>query len=59
MASSELAQASRLDGLFDRVALEAARQCHAYVRGVLAVETLLFDFDGRMLGRAAVPPEGR
>lgn len=54
----ELAQAGGLVAFFERVAWETARSCHAYAGGALAVETILFDFDGTVLGRAAVPPNG-
>ena len=48
----EIAQATRLPSFFDLVAAQAATQCHEAVSGALAVECLLFDFDGSLLGRA-------
>src|SRR5207248_8169811 len=58
----EMVQAAGLDGFFDLVADAAAWSCWGYVEGALSIECLLFDFDGTLLGRAAVekqkPAEG-
>jgi cobalt-precorrin-5B (C1)-methyltransferase len=51
----ELAQRAGLAPFFELVAQAAATSSHAHVRGALAVEAILFDFDGAVLGRAAVP----
>lgn len=50
----ELVQAASFSGFFQRVALETARACFAFAHGALSVECLLFDFDGTLLGRAAL-----
>lgn len=50
----ELALAAGVHGFFDQVAHAAAASSGAHVRHALAVECLLFDFDGSLLGRAAV-----
>jgi cobalt-precorrin-5B (C1)-methyltransferase len=50
----ELVQAAGLDGFFTTLAQEVARRCHDYARGRLTVAALLFDFDGRVLGRGSV-----
>jgi cobalt-precorrin-5B (C1)-methyltransferase len=52
----ELVQAAALAGFFDGVAAAAARACAAHVKGRLAIDCLLFDFDGVLLGRAGVEP---
>ena len=48
----ELAAAAGLDAFFPRIAELVVDQCWAHARGKLAVDALLFDFDGRLLGRA-------
>lgn len=50
----ELAKNAALDGLASAVCARAARHLEHYARAVapLAVEALLVDFDGRLLGRA-------
>jgi cobalt-precorrin-5B (C1)-methyltransferase len=50
----ELVQAGALGGFFDVVAGEVASRSVDYVRGKVVVEAILFDFDGRVLGRAEV-----
>lgn len=50
----ELVQAAGLDGFFTTLATEVAQRCYDYVRGRLTVTALLFDFDGRVLGRGSV-----
>jgi len=50
----ELVQAAGLGAFFTALAQEVARRSHGYVRGRLAVSTLLFDFDGTLLGKASV-----
>jgi cobalt-precorrin-5B (C1)-methyltransferase len=49
----ELTLAAGLTDVFDRLADLVCQQCSAVVRGALAVECLLFDFDGTLLGRDA------
>jgi cobalt-precorrin-5B (C1)-methyltransferase len=49
----ELIGAAGLTPFFTRLCELAAEQCAAVVPGRLAVEVVLFDFDGRVLGRAA------
>lgn len=53
--AQELAQAAGLDPFFARVAAATARSCSAHIHGKLAIDTLLFDFDGTLLARAAMP----
>jgi cobalt-precorrin-5B (C1)-methyltransferase len=50
----ELVQAANLPAAFDRLAELVCRQCRAVVRDGLAVECLIFDFDGTVLGQATV-----
>jgi cobalt-precorrin-5B (C1)-methyltransferase len=52
----ELAQAQGLGGVFTRLCQLVAERAFAYVAGRLAVETLLFDFDGTVLGRVVCEP---
>ncbi|MGI8553220.1 MAG: cobalt-precorrin-5B (C(1))-methyltransferase [Dehalococcoidia bacterium] len=52
--AQELAQAAGLTGFFDQVARATAESCARYVEGTLAVDCLLFDFDGTLLGRGGV-----
>lgn len=49
----EIAQVQQLSGFFEIVAAQAADACHAAVAGDLAVECLIFDFDGVLLARAS------
>jgi cobalt-precorrin-5B (C1)-methyltransferase len=48
----EMALAAGLRDVFDRLAELVCEQCSAVVKGALAVECLLFDFDASLLGRA-------
>jgi len=48
----ELIEAAGFVGFYNRLCELAARACAAVVGGRLAVEAVLFDFDGRVLGRA-------
>ena len=48
----ELALAAGLRGVFDRLAELVCHQCRAVAAVALAVDCLLFDFDGTLLGRA-------
>jgi cobalt-precorrin-5B (C1)-methyltransferase len=48
----ELALAADLRGVFDRLAELVSDQCRTVVQGALAVDCLLFDFDGSVLGQA-------
>jgi cobalt-precorrin-5B (C1)-methyltransferase len=50
--AQEIALAHGIAGFFDRIAEKVARNCRDYVGGVLAVETVLTDADGVVLGRA-------
>ena len=50
----ELAQAAGLSGFFEQLARATAQSCFDHVQGGLAVDCLLFDFDGTLLGRAEV-----
>jgi cobalt-precorrin-5B (C1)-methyltransferase len=54
----ELALAAELDGVFDRLAELVSQQCQAVVKGALAVECLIFDFDGSLLGRGLLEAHG-
>ncbi len=54
----ELALAAGLRSAFERLAELVCRQCAAVVQGALALECLIFDFDGTLLGRAAVGRHG-
>ncbi len=49
----ELALAAGLTGFFQALADRVAERSHAYVHGRLAVEAILFDFEGNVLGRGA------
>ena len=48
----ELALAAGLRQVFDHLAELVCQQCSTVARGALAVECLIFDFDGTLLGRA-------
>jgi cobalt-precorrin-5B (C1)-methyltransferase len=48
----ELVLGAGISGFFDLIAAEVAARCAAHVAGKLEVEAILFDFDGRILGRA-------
>jgi cobalt-precorrin-5B (C1)-methyltransferase len=48
----ELIEAAGFEPFFTRLCELAAEQCAAVVAGRLVVEVVLFDFDGRILGRA-------
>jgi cobalt-precorrin-5B (C1)-methyltransferase len=50
--AQEIALAHGVAGFFDRIAEKVARNCRDYVGGALAVETVLTDADGAVLGRA-------
>jgi cobalt-precorrin-5B (C1)-methyltransferase len=52
--AQELAQTAGLTGFFDLIADEASAVCSRYVRGALAIDCLLFDFDGTLLGRSSM-----
>jgi cobalt-precorrin-5B (C1)-methyltransferase len=54
----ELALGAGLPGVFDRLAELVCQQCSAVVRGALAVECWLFDFDSTLLGRGQVGRHG-
>jgi cobalt-precorrin-5B (C1)-methyltransferase len=48
----ELVEAAGFTRFFPRLCELAAEQCAAVVAGQLALDVVLFDFDGRILGRA-------
>jgi cobalt-precorrin-5B (C1)-methyltransferase len=48
----ELILGAGFSGFFDLIAAQVAARCAAHVAGKLEIEAILFDFDGRMLGRA-------
>jgi cobalt-precorrin-5B (C1)-methyltransferase len=48
----ELVEAAGLPSFFGRLCALAAEQCAAVAAGRLAVEVVLFDFEGRVLGTA-------
>ena len=50
----ELAQNAGLSSFFKAVAGKVAERSCQYVRGQLAIEAIMFDFDGTVLGRAHV-----
>ncbi|TAK31630.1 MAG: cobalt-precorrin-5B (C(1))-methyltransferase [Chloroflexota bacterium] len=52
--AGELAQSAGLDCIFDEVSRLACGTCRGHVAGALAIECILTDFDGNILGRAAV-----
>src|SRR5439155_7708792 len=52
----ELALGAGLHAVFPRLGQLVCQRCHAYTRGRVAVEALLFDFDGTLLGRAHAGP---
>jgi cobalt-precorrin-5B (C1)-methyltransferase len=47
----EMAQPAGLTGLFDLICRRASERSQALVHGKVAVETVMFDFDGKLLGR--------
>jgi cobalt-precorrin-5B (C1)-methyltransferase len=49
----EIAQIAGPPGYFDLIASEAAAACSRYVNAALAIDCLLFDFDGTLLGRSS------
>ncbi|MHB0870428.1 MAG: cobalt-precorrin-5B (C(1))-methyltransferase [Chloroflexota bacterium] len=51
---SEIVQERGLVGLYDRLCRLAAEKCHGLVEGKMAIECILFDFEGAVLGRAGV-----
>lgn len=50
--AQEIVLAHRVAGFFDRIAEKVSRNCRGYVEGAFAVETVLTDADGVVLGRA-------
>jgi cobalt-precorrin-5B (C1)-methyltransferase len=52
----ELVDAAKLAGFYQRLCELAAQQCLAQVAGKLAVDVVLFDFEGQILAR--VSPSG-
>lgn len=51
--AQEIVLASGVDGFFDRVAWKVSANCRAYAEDAFAVETVITDADGVLLGRAA------
>jgi len=52
--AQEIVLAHGVTGFFDRIAEKVSQNCRAYVEGAFAVETVLTDADGVVLGRALV-----
>jgi len=50
--AQEIVLAHGVTGFFDRVAEKVSRNCRAYGQGAFAVETVITDADGVILGRA-------
>lgn len=50
--AQEIVLAHAVEGFFDRIAERVSRNCHDYVEGTFAVETVITDFEGAVLGRA-------
>ena len=50
---AELARSKALDAVFDRLSALACETCRRHVDGALAVECILTDFDGNVIGRAS------
>ncbi|MBX6378619.1 MAG: cobalt-precorrin-5B (C(1))-methyltransferase [Clostridia bacterium] len=50
----EIVQARGLDGVFGHLAELVCRECRKYVGDVVGIQCLLVDFDGALLGRAAI-----
>jgi cobalt-precorrin-5B (C1)-methyltransferase len=53
--AQEIAVAAGLPGFFDRICQLICQHCTAHTRGDVAVEAVLTDFEGHVLGRAASP----
>lgn len=49
----EILSATGLVSVFDELCAEVCRHCRAYVKERLAVEAIMFDYDGSIRGRAA------
>lgn len=50
--AQEIVLAHAVDGFFDRIAERVSRNCRDYVEGTFAVETVITDSEGAVLGRA-------
>ncbi|MBI2160289.1 MAG: cobalt-precorrin-5B (C(1))-methyltransferase [candidate division NC10 bacterium] len=50
--AQEIVLAHGVGGFFDRITAKVSQNCRAYVEGAFAVETVLTDADGVVLGRA-------
>ncbi|MBV8086590.1 MAG: cobalt-precorrin-5B (C(1))-methyltransferase [Chloroflexi bacterium] len=50
--AQELVEPGGLPGFFERICRLASERCADLVKGKVAVETVMFDFDGHILGRA-------
>lgn len=50
--AQEIALAHGLEGFFDRISQKVSVNCRGYVEGAFAVETVITDADGVILGRA-------
>ena len=55
----ELVAAAGFPALYGHIADRAAAACHSHARGALDVEVILFDGEGRVLGRASKKAEDR
>jgi cobalt-precorrin-5B (C1)-methyltransferase len=49
----EILSTTGLMSVFDELCVEVCRQCRAYVKDQLAVEAIMFDYDGSIRGRAS------
>lgn len=50
----DLIDAAGFTELYRRITAKTAAMCQAHVKGALAIEAVMFDFDGRILGRSWV-----
>lgn len=55
----ELALASGFPALFDAICARVAERCAAHVREMLTLDVIMFDFEGRLIGRAFSPAASR
>jgi len=48
---SEIINSNRLVGFYDQICCEAVRQLENYSKKELSIEVIMFDFDGKIIGR--------
>jgi cobalt-precorrin-5B (C1)-methyltransferase len=48
---SEIIESNRLVGFYDRICREAVRQLENYSKKEMHIEVIMFDFDGKIVGR--------